>query len=215
MATFPVATCARLLGIHPKTLHHWLKEAKVPLATHPTDARIKCMTEEDLLQVARRHRRPFPDLPSAPGSQEEQAELLSANEEEPDRPAASKSAPSVAEVDLFQKLSCLETKIVTLQEQLAQLALALRRRARESCRASHHGPGIPHTTAGGKAPASRSARVRGKAGVCLCIASGAPASSGRTTGSVSHACSDRRRRARQLCDHQLAGRRVAPGAGFG
>jgi hypothetical protein len=30
-----------------------------------------------------------------------------------------------AEVDLVQKLSSLETKIVTLQEQLAQLALGL------------------------------------------------------------------------------------------
>jgi DNA-binding transcriptional MerR regulator len=128
MATFPLATCARILGIHPKTLHHWLAETNLPLATHPTDARIKCMTEDHLLQVARLHRRPLPDLPSAAlrdgcsalGSREEQAELLSANEPEPAHPA-----PSVAEVDLFQKLSCLETKIGTLQEQLAQLALGL------------------------------------------------------------------------------------------
>jgi hypothetical protein len=34
-------------------------------------------------------------------------------------------ATSPPEADLIQKLSCLETKVVTLQEQLAQLALAL------------------------------------------------------------------------------------------
>src|SRR6266699_1556940 len=30
------------LRIHPKTLHYWLKQAHVPLAAHPTDARISC-----------------------------------------------------------------------------------------------------------------------------------------------------------------------------
>ena len=62
MAILPVATGARLLGIHPKTLHHWLKEANLPLAAHPTDARIKCVAEEHLQEVARRHGRPLPDL---------------------------------------------------------------------------------------------------------------------------------------------------------
>jgi hypothetical protein len=47
------------------------------------------------------------------------------SEEQPDHPASSLPAHSVSEADLIQKLSCLETKIVTLQEQLAQLALAL------------------------------------------------------------------------------------------
>jgi hypothetical protein len=133
MAILPLATCARLLGIHPKTLHHWLKEANVPLASHPTDARIKCVAQEHLLQVARRHGRPLPDLPStprlfgcsAPSSGEEQAKPLSAHEAELDHAAASISAPCASEADLIQRLPSLETKIVTLQEQLAQLALAL------------------------------------------------------------------------------------------
>jgi hypothetical protein len=67
MATFPLATCARMLGIHPKTLHHWLKEANLPLAAHPTDARIKCVVEEHLLEVAKRHGRPLPLFPLLPG----------------------------------------------------------------------------------------------------------------------------------------------------
>jgi hypothetical protein len=133
MATVAVATGAHLLGIHPKTLHHWLAEAKVPLAPHPTDARIKCVAEEHLQEVARRHSRPLPELPSAsllnacsaPGSRAEPAQLSSTNAADPPHAAASISASSALEMDLIQRLSCLETRIVTVQEQLTQLALAL------------------------------------------------------------------------------------------
>ncbi len=133
MATFPVGTGARMLGIHSKTLHHWLKEANLPLAPHPTDARMACVAEEHLLEVARRHGRPFPDLPfaarqsgpSAPESREEQASSWPAHEVQSAPPAALLSPPSASLTDLIQRLSCLETRVVTLQEQLAQLALAL------------------------------------------------------------------------------------------
>ena len=121
MAMLPLATCARMLGIHPKTLHHWLTQANVPIALHPTDARIKCVAEEHLLEVARRHERPLPDLAEAPAAPEEQARALSRNEAQP----AALPASSPSEADLIQKLSSLESKMATLQEQLAQLALAL------------------------------------------------------------------------------------------
>jgi hypothetical protein len=222
MATVPLATCAPMLGNHPKTLHYWLNEANLPLAPHPTDARSKGLAEEPLLEVARRHSRPLPALASAPvldglsapDSPEEQAKPLPAKEAEPNHPAASIAAPCPPEADLIQRVSCLETKIVTLQEQLAQLALALRERARASCRAAHRRPGSPPAAAGGKTTAF-TARTRGRARVCLCGASGASASAGRTTCALPHASSDRRRRARNLGDYQPAGRRVAPGAGFG
>lgn len=125
MVTFPVATGARMLGIHPKTLHHWLKEANLPVAPHPTDARITCVAEEHLLEVARRHARPLLDLASAPASAEEQARAWPAHEARPAPPAALLPASSASLADLIQRLSCLETRIVTLQEQHAQLALAL------------------------------------------------------------------------------------------
>lgn len=133
MATFPVATGARVLGIHPKTLHHWLKEANLPLAPHPTDARITCVAEEHLLEVARRHARPLPDLPfaprqsgpAAPGSPEEQASSWPAHEVQSAYAVALLSPPSASLADLIQQLACLETRVVTLQEQLAQLALTL------------------------------------------------------------------------------------------
>ncbi len=124
MATLPLAQAARLLGIHPKTLHHWLTEAHIPLATHPTDARIKCVTQEHLQEVAKQHGRPLSDLLPV---------LLLENGAVPDLPGASASeagpdqmAPaSVSLADVIQRVSCLETKIATLQEQLAGLALAL------------------------------------------------------------------------------------------
>lgn len=122
MVTFPVATGARMLGIHPKTLHHWLKEANMPVAPHPTDARITCVAEEHLLEVARRHARPLPDLAEAPASPEEQARAWPTHEA---RPAALLPASSASPADLIQRLSCLEARMVTLQEQHAQLALAL------------------------------------------------------------------------------------------
>ncbi len=50
MALLPVADGARLLGVHPKTLHHWLHQANVPFITHPTDARMKCVTEEQIVK---------------------------------------------------------------------------------------------------------------------------------------------------------------------
>jgi len=135
MVTFPVATGARMLGIHPKTLHHWLKEANMPVAPHPTDARITCVAQEHLLEVARQHARPLPDLASAPASPEEQARPWPAHEAWPAPAAALLSASSASPADLIQRLSCLETRIMTLQEQHAQLALALRRGARANGRA--------------------------------------------------------------------------------
>src|SRR5205085_256649 len=86
-----------------------------------------------LREVARRHERPLAGLPtaplpderSAPASRKEQAKPLSAHEAELDHSAAWMFAPCTSETDLIQRLSCLETKMVTLQEQLAQLALAL------------------------------------------------------------------------------------------
>jgi hypothetical protein len=131
MTLLPIADTAHLLGIHPKTLHHWLKEANIPLVTHPRDARIKCVTEEYLQQIACLHGRPLqssllgdgassPSIPS-------QVQALSGPEKarEPASTTCSLPAPAAPEADLTQKLICLETKVVTLQEQLAQLALTL------------------------------------------------------------------------------------------
>jgi DNA-binding transcriptional MerR regulator len=131
MTLLPVADGARLLGIHPKTLHHWLKEANIPLGTHPTDARIKCMTEEHLQQIAGLHGRPLQasrplDATSPPRVPSQvRVPQVPENEVESASTACSLLTTYGSEADLLQKLSGLETKIATLQEQLAQLTLAL------------------------------------------------------------------------------------------
>jgi hypothetical protein len=133
MVLLPFVTGAQRLGVNPKTLHRWLKEADLPLQRHPTDARMKCVAEEHLQEVARRHGCPLPDLPSAPvlttfsqpASSQEQALFQPHVSAGATSPGVSMPASSSDEVDLIQKVAALETKLVTLQEQIAQLALAL------------------------------------------------------------------------------------------
>ncbi len=93
---------------------------------------VKCLTEEHLLEVARLLGRPLRplaspvllDAPSAQSSPQRQTKPSPANEIDPPQTASFLPSPCLSEADLIQKLSCLETKVVTLR-QLAQLALAL------------------------------------------------------------------------------------------
>jgi hypothetical protein len=131
MALLPVADGARLLGIHPKTLHHWLKEANIPLAMHPTDARIKCVSEEQLHQVAYLHGRslqaPAWVDPTSPPLMPPQAKYphVSKPEEESASTPCSFLTCCGSEADLIHNLSRLETQVATLQEHVTQLSLAL------------------------------------------------------------------------------------------
>jgi DNA-binding transcriptional MerR regulator len=131
MTLLPVADGARLLGIHPKTLHHWLKEANRPLVPHPRDARIKCVAEEHLQQIASLHGRRLQasrplDATSPPlVLSEVRVPHGPENEGKAAATACSFLTSSKSEADLTQKLSGLETKIATLQEQIAHLTLAL------------------------------------------------------------------------------------------
>lgn len=117
MATFPVATGARLLGIHPKTLHHWLKAANVPLAAHPTDARIRCLAEGDLLEVAKLHGRPLPDLSSVAALEQDTVSGGAAE--------FAHSVPSASLADVLHQLSQVQAHVATLQHHLVRLTLEL------------------------------------------------------------------------------------------
>ena len=119
MTTFPVATGARLLGIHPKTLHHWLKAAEFPLAAHPTDARLKCVAEEHLLELARQHGRPLPALASAAA-----LDGCAAAAEEQAKPLPAHKAESASLADLIQQLSQLHLQLACVQQHLTGLTLA-------------------------------------------------------------------------------------------
>jgi len=132
MTLIPVAAGARLLGIHPKTLRHWLTAAEFPLAAHPTDARLKCVAEQHLLELAKQHGRPLTARSSllvlknevASASAEEQVKLLPAHEGEPTHQAAVLSAPSGSLADLLQQLSQVHRQLATLQQHLTGLTLA-------------------------------------------------------------------------------------------
>jgi hypothetical protein len=135
MTTLPLADGARMLGIHPKTFHHWLRQAQMSLHPHPTDARLKCVTLEHVQQLASIHARPLPSpttvAPALPAGPPAPASSLgqalpwqeSARMPIPDPGSLPPSFPQEAE--LLQKLSCLETRVATLSDQLAQLALSL------------------------------------------------------------------------------------------
>jgi hypothetical protein len=120
MSLFPLADCARLLGIHPKTLRQWLKQDPLELSVHPRDARIKCLTSQQVEQLAVAHDRSFP-FPSEPTTIPPDAatEIQACD-------VASTALPiSQVDASLSQKLSLLETRIAQLSEQVAHLTLAL------------------------------------------------------------------------------------------
>jgi len=125
MATFPVATAARLLGIHPKTLHHWLKAAAFPLAAHPTDARFKCVAEEHLLELAKQHDRPLSALSPLLMPKSEAASTLAAEQVIPLPAPEAEPAPCASLAELLQQLSQLHTQLATLHHHLTGLTLAV------------------------------------------------------------------------------------------
>ncbi len=120
MTTFPVATGARLLGIHPKTLHHWLTAAAFPLVAHPTDARLTCVAAEHLLELAKQHGRPLPALSAVPTLARDAASAFAGEQAQP-LPAHEGAPASLAE--LLEQLAHLHTQLATLQSQLTGLAL--------------------------------------------------------------------------------------------
>lgn len=103
-----------LLGIDPKTLRHWMHQAQLCLQPHPSDARLKCLTGEQLEQLAALHHRPV-DLPAAL-AQVHLAEAAPALVPE-------KLSPQ-AQPDLLCRLAQLETQLAVVQHQLAALRLA-------------------------------------------------------------------------------------------
>jgi hypothetical protein len=125
--------CCSLLGIDPKTLRHWCSSAQIQFCPHPTDKRLKCLTEEQVQQLADLHDRPFSSV-AAPLSERDTAAPLpccderqtsASRESEVSLVPATISGPD--QVELQKAVSGLEAKVMTLQEQLAQLALELLR----------------------------------------------------------------------------------------
>ena len=104
--------CCTVLGIDPKTLRQWMRQAQMPFSPHPTDARLKCLTAARVRQLAAQHARPLP-WPAAESS----VALLP--------PAGSASATDVAM--LAQQLAHLQRSVITIQEQVTALVLEVAR----------------------------------------------------------------------------------------
>ena len=120
MTTLPLIDCSQMLAIDAKTLRHWLRQANIPLHPHPTDARVKCLTMEQVRHLAALHGRALKPHEAPTTS------LLGAPEMPRGTNLALGETPAIQpETDLLQKLSHLETQVATMQQHLAELALEL------------------------------------------------------------------------------------------
>ena len=132
MIPFPLLDCCEMLAIDPKTLRHWVRQANMPLHAHPTDARIKCLTMEQVQHLVALHGRALSPLAPASTAFRAQTPSLLPSEAAPSADGARWEAQVQVggsafqqEADLINKLSHLETKVATMQEQLAHFALQL------------------------------------------------------------------------------------------
>src|SRR6266581_4552588 len=119
MTIIAQSACCPMLGIDPKTLRHWLQQATMQFTAHPTDARLKCLTQAQVQQLASLHDRPLPLPLSAGQGQHNEARL----------PPTTHGLPSAGrpELDLGQALARLQAQVTSMQEQLTELALQLLR----------------------------------------------------------------------------------------
>ncbi len=142
MTTIAQMDCCTMLGIDPKTLRQWLRHATMQFAAHPTDARLKCLTQEQVQQLATLHGRPLPltatvrpalpDVPPALVPLEQQIHPQLASEAQP-LPTAHCGPVCVSEAaDLMKRLAGLERSVTTMQEHLTYLALELLRERQRS-----------------------------------------------------------------------------------
>lgn len=124
--------CCTMLGVDPKTLRNWLRHACMQFIAHPTDARLKCLTWQQVQQLARLHARPLQMPPPASPALPEETAPINASEEH--TPLAQKNdaqlvaaVPLSEEAELRKTVCRLEANVMTLQEHLTQLTLELLR----------------------------------------------------------------------------------------
>ena len=120
MTTLPLIDCSEMLAIDAKTLRNWLRQANIPLHSHPTDARVKCLTMEEVRHLAALHGRAL-QLHEAPTTSLLGAPLVPTGTDL----ALGETSAIQPETDLLTKLSHLETQVSTMQQHLAHLALEL------------------------------------------------------------------------------------------
>jgi hypothetical protein len=131
MTAIPFTQVAHMLSISSKTLRQWLKDSHLELFSHPTDARVKCLTIEQVQQLATLHGR---SLKQDAVSARDHAPLAvpeSATEGQPESVVTptqlmSKLPATVGDAaDIVSSLSELSATVASLQQQVAELALSL------------------------------------------------------------------------------------------
>lgn len=115
MTSLSFIECCHLLDVDPKTLRQWLAQAQMSLHAHPTDARIKCLTSEQVYILANLHDHVL---------QASQLPLAKARPQ-PDETQSQPSPPSSPDADLRARLAQVEAQVAMLQSQLTNLALQL------------------------------------------------------------------------------------------
>lgn len=128
MTLYPLADCCQMLAIDVKTLHRWLSQANMPPQAHPSDARLKCLTLEQVWQLATLHTRPLQpplSVPLPPLQVERSLAMQEARDAAAATPPNPLPAPLLSEAELISRLCHLETQVSNWQEQLTQLALQL------------------------------------------------------------------------------------------
>jgi hypothetical protein len=137
MTAIPQMECCTMLGIDPKTLRNWLRHAHLHFVAHPTDARLKCLTLEQVQQLATQHARPIAPLAAASPVLRQEATSLPSTLSLPsltqhyETPLADAPTSCSEEAGLRTVVCGLETKVMALQEQLAHLTLELLRERSE------------------------------------------------------------------------------------
>ena len=111
MTSLSIIECCHLLSIDPKTLRQWLAQAQMPLHAHPTDARVKCVTSEQVHVLASLHGRVLRLPPSGL-----EGANLGPDEAE---------SRTLSDDDLRERLVQMQAQITILQAQLTDLALQL------------------------------------------------------------------------------------------
>lgn len=129
MTTFPLLTCGEMLGIDPKTLRKWLRQAQMPLHSHPSDARMKCLTMEQIQRLATLHGRaltlpevlipqlgePIPPKEAEPMALWEAGGASAQLQKEPE------PIPLPDETAWLKQMAYLEAQVASLQAQLMHL----------------------------------------------------------------------------------------------
>ena len=121
MTMVSLTDCCRLLAIDPKTLHRWMSLAHLSAQPHPLDARLKCVTREQVQQLAVTHHRSLPESSEQHFPPETSAPSTPADVIRASVLSSVVSDVSVHITALTQQLGSLQAHVATLHHQLALL----------------------------------------------------------------------------------------------